>query len=60
MSEGGTQTASILRWAILQGVAFVILFLAPEHLIFGLFLILIIMFLRPTAARVKAALQHLD
>lgn len=54
------QTASILRWAILEGAAFVILFLAPEYLIFGLFLILIMVFLRPTEARVKAALQYLD
>lgn len=57
---GVYQTGSIIRWAILEAAAFIILFLAPEHLIFGIFTILILAFLRPTETRVEAALQYLD
>ena len=57
---GVYQTGSIIRWAILELAAFVILLLAPEHLIFGIFTILILAFLRPTETRVEAALQYLD
>lgn len=57
---GVYQTGSIIRWAILEAATFIILFLAPEYLIFGLFTILMLAFLRPSEARVKAALQYLD
>lgn len=57
---GVYQTGSIIRWAVLELAAFAILFLAPEHLIFGLLTILMLALLRPTQARVEEALQYLD
>ncbi|WP_159023627.1 MFS transporter [Formosa sp. L2A11] len=47
------QTALILRWAVLEGAAFVILFLSPGFMIFGVFIILYFLFLRPTEDRIK-------
>nr|WP_298996189.1 MFS transporter [uncultured Allomuricauda sp.] len=42
------QTACIIRWAILEGAAFLILFLKKELLIIGLFLILYMIFTKPS------------
>ncbi|WP_343589008.1 MFS transporter [Flavobacterium sp.] len=46
------QTASIMRWAVLEGAAFIILFLNPDFIIFGIFLIVYLLFLRPTEERI--------
>jgi len=46
------QTASIIRWAILEGVAFIILILKPDFLIFGILVIIYLIFLRPTEEKI--------
>lgn len=46
------QTASIMRWAVLEGAAFLILFLKPEFILFGILLIVYILYLRPTEERI--------
>lgn len=46
------QTATIMRWAILEGAAFVILFLKPDFLLAGILLIVYLISLRPTEERV--------
>ncbi len=46
------QAASIMRWAVLEGAAFLILFLKPEFILFGIFLIVYLIFLRPTEDRI--------
>ena len=51
------QTASIARWAILEGLAFVILFLKPEFMIFGVLLIVYLLFLHPTEDKIKEDLN---
>lgn len=45
---GPYQTASIIRWALLEGAAFLILFLSPDLILIGLILIVYMAFLRPT------------
>lgn len=52
------QTASIIRWAILEGAAFLILFLCPKFLLFGILIILYLAFLRPTEERTNNDLQN--
>jgi len=51
------QTASIIRWAILEGAAFIILFLSQKFLLFGIIIILYLAFLRPTEDRINNDLQ---
>lgn len=46
------QTASIIRWAVLEGAAFMVLFLKPEFMVLGILLIIYLLFLRPTEDRV--------
>jgi hypothetical protein len=46
------QTASIIRWAILEGVSFIILILKPDFLIFGILVIIYLIFLRPTEEKI--------
>ncbi|WP_435624000.1 MFS transporter [Flagellimonas sp.] len=46
-------TASIIRWAILEGAAFLILFLKKEFLVVGLFLIVYMIFTRPSSEGMK-------
>ncbi|KAF2515135.1 MFS transporter [Flavobacterium foetidum] len=53
------QSASIMRWAVLEGAAFLILFLKPDFVLFGLLIIIYIIVLRPTEERVKSDLQDL-
>jgi len=48
------QTASIIRWAILEGAAFIILILKPDFLIFGILLIIYLIFLRPTEEKITS------
>lgn len=52
------QTASIIRWAILEGAAFLILFLCPKFLLFGILVIAYLVFLRPTEERINSDLQN--
>ena len=47
------QTASIIRLAVLEGTAFLILFLKPDFLIFGILIIIYIIFLRPTETQFR-------
>lgn len=47
------QTASIMRWAVLEGAAFLILFLKPDFILFGILIIIYLIFLRPTEERVN-------
>lgn len=47
------QTASIMRWTVLEGAAFLILFLKPDFILFGLLIIIYLIFLRPTEERVN-------
>ncbi|MTH16505.1 MFS transporter [Flavobacterium sp. LC2016-01] len=46
------QTASILRWAVLEGAAFLILILKPDFILFGILILIYLIFLRPTAERI--------
>lgn len=48
------QTASIMRWAILEGAAFAVLILKPDFLIFGILIIIYLIFLRPTEERITS------
>lgn len=51
------QTASIIRWAILEASALIILFLKQDLLILGILIIVYLVFLRPTEDRVISALS---
>ena len=51
------QTASIIRWAILEASVLVILFLKQDLLILGILIIVYLVFLRPTEDRVISALS---
>jgi len=46
------QTASIIRWAILEVAAFILLILKPDFLIFGILIIIYLIFLRPTEEKI--------
>ena len=45
---GTYQTASLIRWAIVEGAAFFILFYKSELILIGLLLIIYMLFLRPS------------
>jgi len=45
---GTYQTASLIHWAVLEGAAFFILFYKTEYILFGLLLIVYIIFLKPS------------
>jgi hypothetical protein len=47
------QTSSIIRWAILEGAAFVLLFLKPDFFIFGIVIIVYLLTIRPTEDKLK-------
>ena len=51
------QTASLIRWAILEGAAFFILFIKPDLLILGIIIILYLVFLRPTEEKIVSDFQ---
>ncbi|MBE8725916.1 MFS transporter [Flavobacterium hungaricum] len=46
------QAASIMRWAVLEGAAFLLLFLKPDFILFGILIIIYLIFLRPTEERI--------
>ena len=52
------QTASIISLAILEGAAFLILFLKPDFLIFGILIIVYIIFLRPTETQFRKDFEN--
>ena len=52
------QTASITRLAVLEGAAFMILIIKPDFILFGILIILYILFLRPTEAQFKRDFQN--
>ena len=54
------QSASIVRYAIIEGAAFLILILKPELIVFGLLLIVYLALLMPNEQRIKRDLQILD
>lgn len=51
------QTASIIRWAILEASALLILFLKQDLLLLGILIILCLVFLRPTEDRIVRELS---
>lgn len=51
------QTACVLRWAILEGGAFLILFLKPKLILFGLLLLFYLLLVRPTEDNIKNTLD---
>ncbi|MFT3796326.1 MFS transporter [Flavobacterium sp.] len=53
------QTASIMRWAILEFAAFLILFQKPEFITLGIGIILYLIYLRPTEDRINNDFQNL-
>ena len=53
------QTASIIRWAILEGAAFVLLFLKPDLMVLGLLVIGYLVFLRPTEDRITVDFEKI-
>ena len=51
------QTASIVRWAILEGAAFLILFLNKDFVLFGILIIIYLALLHPTESRIEMDLS---
>lgn len=51
------QTASVIRWAILEGAAFLILFSKPDFMVLGILIIAYLIFIRPTEDRINADLE---
>ncbi|WP_299779104.1 MFS transporter [uncultured Formosa sp.] len=54
---GAYQTASITRWAILEGSAFLLVFMKKDFMIFGILIILYFILIRPTEDRIKMDLS---
>ena len=52
------QTASIVRWAILEGAAFLILFLNKDFVLFGILIILYMALLHPTESKINSDLKY--
>ncbi len=48
------QTASIIRWAILEGAAFFILFLKNNLVLLGIIIIAYLIYLRPTMDKIES------
>lgn len=46
------QTASIIRWSVLEAAALLILFLKPELLVLGILMIIYLVSLRPTEGKI--------
>ena len=54
------QSASIIRWAILEAAAFFVLFSNPDFVLIGVILIVYLISLRPTEDRIKTDLECLE
>ena len=52
------QTASITRLAVLEGAAFLILILKPDFLIFGILIIVYIIYIRPTETQFREDFEN--
>lgn len=52
------QTASIVRWAVLEFAALLILFLKQDLLLLGILIILYLIFLRPTEDRIVSQFSN--
>ena len=51
------QTACIMRWAIIEGAAFMLLILKKEFIVFGILLIVYLLLLHPTEEKIKKDLN---
>ncbi|WP_375238556.1 MFS transporter [Aurantibacter sp.] len=51
------QSASIIRWAILEGSAFALLILQKDFILFGILIIIYLIMIRPTEDKVKNELK---
>lgn len=56
---GAYQTASLIRWAILEGAAFFIITNSPDFILFGAVLIIYLALLRPTENGITNDLKNL-
>lgn len=54
---GVYQTASIIRWTILEGAALVLLLLKRDFFIFGIIIIVYLLAIRPTEDKVNSELK---
>ena len=54
------QSASIIRWAILEAAAIFVLFSNPDFVLIGVILIVYLISLRPTEDRIKTDLECLE
>jgi hypothetical protein len=52
------QAASIMRWAVLEGAAFLILILKPDFILFGVLVLIYLIFLRPTTEKIENDLSN--
>ncbi|MBD0824245.1 MFS transporter [Aestuariibaculum marinum] len=52
------QTAAIVRWAILEGAAFIILILKEDFILFGILIVFYLILLHPTKERIIKELNH--
>ncbi|MGB0892181.1 MAG: MFS transporter, partial [Flavobacteriaceae bacterium] len=51
------QSASIIRWGILEAGAFLILILKPELILFGLLILIYLLLVRPTKTKIESELN---
>ena len=56
---GAYQTATLIRWAILEGAAFFIIMNKPDFILFGVVLIIYLALLRPTENGITNDLKNL-
>tara|TARA_R110002073_G_scaffold108336_5_gene243506 strand:+ start:87283 stop:87693 length:411 start_codon:yes stop_codon:yes gene_type:complete len=56
---GAYQTASLVRWAILEGAAFIIITNKPDFILFGVLLIVYLAILRPSENNITSHLKNL-
>lgn len=56
---GAYQTASLVRWAILEGAAFIIITYRPDFILFGILLIVYLAILRPSENNITSHLKDL-
>ncbi len=53
------QTASIIRWAILEWAAFVLLILKPDFMVLGILIIVYLLFLRPAEDKITVDFEKI-
>jgi hypothetical protein len=57
---GTYQTASLIRWATIEGAAFFVLFYNTEFVLIGMLLILYMLFLKPSEQKMKLDFQKFE